>query len=128
MKSKIRKDTGSARGFTLVETMFVVLLLGLLASLSIPGFIRNRQASQAAVCRDSLRLINSGIQQYMLENSVTNVPAITDPELGIYFQVGAAPTNCPTGVLYQMPATGDEAPTCPIGYPHTFPWDASQGF
>lgn len=114
-------------GFTLVETMFIVLIIGLLASLAIPGFVRNRQASQAAVCRDNLRLINAAVQQYMLENGVTNVPALTDPELTIYFQSGSTPTNCPTGAIYLAPTTGFDPPTCPVGTPHIFPWDNSSG-
>lgn len=123
MRKKLRGKNHPSDGFTLVEIMFVVLLLGMLVGLSVPGFIRNREESQATVCRDNLRQINSAIQQYMLENTTTNVPAITDPDIGIYFQAGSAPTNCPTGVFYAMPLTGQDSPTCAIGANHVYPWN-----
>src|SRR3954470_24515328 len=52
---RIRRDAG----FTLIDMLFVVSLIGLLASMAIPGLMRARGAAQASSALGTLRLINS---------------------------------------------------------------------
>jgi len=54
-------------GFTLIEIMIVVALIGLLASIAIPNFIRSRQKTQTNVCINNLREIDYAVQQWALE-------------------------------------------------------------
>jgi prepilin-type N-terminal cleavage/methylation domain-containing protein len=56
-------------GFTLVEIMIVVSIIALLAALAVPGFLRARKRSQASRIINDLRLIDSAVDQYAIENN-----------------------------------------------------------
>jgi type IV pilus assembly protein PilA len=53
-------------GFTLIDMLFVVALIGLLASLAIPGLMRAKGAAQAASALGSMRLVNSAELSYAI--------------------------------------------------------------
>jgi type IV pilus assembly protein PilA len=63
----------SKKGFTLVEIMIVVVIIGLLAAMAIPAFQKVRSSSQEKAITNNLRQIASAAQQYMLEHGVTQV-------------------------------------------------------
>jgi type IV pilus assembly protein PilA len=80
------KTSRSNKGFTLVEIMIVVVIIGLLAAMAIPAFKKVRENSVNGALRNDARQISSAAQQYMLENSLTsvtyNITAATGDVLG----------------------------------------------
>src|ERR1035437_34536 len=85
-------------GFTLVEIMIVVAIIGLLAAIAIPNFVKARQTAQTNACINNLRVIDGAKQQWGLEKGQisTATPQSTDlvPYLG---RAGSTMPNCPLG-------------------------------
>lgn len=59
----------STGGFTLVEIMIVVAIIGLLAGIAVPSFLRARMRSQAMDVLNDLRILDAALEQYALENN-----------------------------------------------------------
>ncbi len=69
------------KGFTLVEIMIVVAIIGLLAAIAIPSFMRARTTSQMNACINNLRQIESGKEQLGMELGLTNGAVIENASL-----------------------------------------------
>ncbi len=118
----MKNSTSRKSGFTLVEIMIVVAIIGLLAAIAIPNFVKARTTSQMNACINNLRQIDGAKQQWGLETkqqaTATPVQSDIDPYLG---RAGsAANVVCPAGGSTATFATSytinplTNAPTCQI--------------
>jgi len=64
-------NTSSKRGFTLVEIMIVVVIIGLLAAMAVPSFQKVRRSSQDKAVTNNMRQLGAAADQYFLENGVS---------------------------------------------------------
>jgi prepilin-type N-terminal cleavage/methylation domain-containing protein len=75
-------------GFTLVEIMIVVAIIALLAAIAVPGFLRARKRSQASRVINDLRLIDSAVDQYAIENNKASGAAVNITDWTKYLKAG----------------------------------------
>ena len=89
MTMNTKNKTPRTSGFTLVEIMITVAIIGLLAAIAIPNFVRARGNSQASGCLNNLRQIDAAIQQWALENNAAGSARVTSNNLRPYLDRGA---------------------------------------
>jgi len=83
-------NTSRKAGFTLVEIMIVVAIIGLLAAIAIPNFVKARKTSQTNACINNLRQIDGAKQQWALEEGKQSSDTPSNGELQAYLGRGAA--------------------------------------
>ena len=94
------------KGFTLVEIMIVVAIIGLLAALAIPNFIKARNRSRDSICVNNMKVIASAIEQVAMEENLNILVAGV-----IGWNAAAAPgTFGCTGATAYLKI----APVCPV--------------
>ncbi len=72
------------RGFTLVEIMIVVVIIGILAALAIPVFTKVRSSSQDKAVLNNLRQVASAANQYILNQGVSQVTTSNIVGVGLH--------------------------------------------
>jgi prepilin-type N-terminal cleavage/methylation domain-containing protein len=81
-------------GFTLVEIMIAIAIIGLLAGISIPNFLKARSVAQADTCISHLREIDTATQEWALENKKNEHQAVIYADILPYLKGNM---TCPTG-------------------------------
>jgi prepilin-type N-terminal cleavage/methylation domain-containing protein len=84
----LRKLNTNRAGFTLVEIMIVVAIIALLAAIAVPNFLRSRKRSQATQVLEDLRILDSAVDQYAIENNKSSGANPTFADLQNYMKNG----------------------------------------
>lgn len=85
---KTSQKFNGSKGFTLVEIMIVVAIIGLLAAIAIPNFVKARKTSQLNACLSNLRIIDGAIQQWAMENGKSGVDTVLEADIVPYLGRG----------------------------------------
>jgi len=102
----MKKNIHRPGGFTLVEIMIVVGIIGLLVAIALPNFMKSRATSQQNACINNLRQINSAVEQWAMENgqSAGSPPPVLATDLTPYIQLNSNSSipSCPAGGTYTI--------------------------
>jgi len=90
------------KGFTLVELMVVVLIIGILVAIAIPLYTKSQENAQRNACKANLRTMMGSIAQYASENNGSYPSSLDDLQSGGYLK--SVPT-CPGGGTYTYDST-----------------------
>ncbi len=104
------------RGFTLVEIMIVVLIIGILLAIAVPSFINARERSRANACRSNLRQIQAAKEQWAMANN--QGPTATPAQADLSPDFIQNWPSCPSNGNYTI-GNMSTNPTCSIGGTHS---------
>lgn len=82
----MRTPTYGTAGFTMVELMIVVAVIGLLAAIAFPSYVRARTQSQANACINNLRQIDDASQEWALESHQAANAAVSFTDIQPYLK------------------------------------------
>ena len=97
------------KGFTLVEIMIVVLIIGIQLAIAIPNFIKARESSRKQTCITALKQIDSAKEQCAQQNKWDTWHQCEKKDL--YPTYLKEEPTCPSGGTYTVGKIG-EPPTC----------------
>ena len=103
----------TSRGFTLVEIMIVVLIIGILLAIAVPNFIKARESSRVRTCVANLKQIEAAKEQWAMENKKTSTDTPVQADLeGTNGYIKKWP-SCPSGGTYTINDVAT-APACSL--------------
>jgi len=105
------------KGFTLVEIMIVVAIIGLLAAVAIPNFMRARTTAQRNACIANLKQLDGAKSLWALDSGAATGASVTMGDL-VTDYIKTTP-SCPASGTYTLGNIGTE-PVCTVAT-HTLP-------
>jgi prepilin-type N-terminal cleavage/methylation domain-containing protein len=99
------------KGFTLVEIMIVVLIIGILMAIAVPNFIQARSTSRKNSCIANLKQIDSAKEQFAMETKLDTGATVLSTDLAPTY-IKSFP-SCPGGGVYTVAVVGTN-PSCSL--------------
>ena len=99
-------DRQHREGFTLLEIMIVVALIGMLATLAMPAFMKVRKQSQGKRIVNDARVIDSAIDAWAMENNKSDGDTVDTVQIATYSKSGAINTSDILGNAYGIGPVG----------------------
>jgi len=95
-------------GFTIIEIMVVVVLVGLLLGMAVPNYLKSRKESRKQTCIANLWSLNEAVKQWVLENNIVVGASIAGNEDAIYDYLRRKRATCPDAGTYTFGIVGVE--------------------
>jgi competence protein ComGC len=119
--SRIKRSAGALTGgglalgglITGYLSLALIPIIGMLAAIAIPNFVKARSTAQMNMCISNLRQLDGAKQQWALENKKQTTDTPTAQELDTYLHRSFTTLKCPAGGVYTINAVG-EKPACSI--------------
>lgn len=104
-------------GFTLIEIMVVVSIIGVLLAIAVPSFVHTRETAQSKSCIENLKKLQLAKESWAMDNNKASTATPTQTDLiGAALYLKVMP-QCNAGGTYSLNDIGT-APTCSIGGTH----------
>ncbi len=103
-------------GYTLVELMIAVVIIGVLASIALPNYYKTRVGTRKGICMNNLRQIEAVVDRWVFENDIDEGHIVTqEEENDIYAYLKNGKPECPARGTYTITVIGNyPAVTCSI--------------
>ena len=113
----MKRRNNKSEGFTLPEIMLVVAIIGLVATLALPAFVRARTSTRTMVCLNNLRIIDTAKTQFTVEAQRQLGDSVQGTDLDLYLKSAYTDIIEPAGFEYVIGEVG-QLPTCTFGGTH----------
>jgi len=124
----IQKLRGNSKGFTLIELMIVIAIIGILAAIAIPNFIAYRDKAYCGYAEGDAQNTLAALSSYFSEPNRTTLPSVaelvTAEELSLNNAAGSVSLTEGNGFTV---AVGDDSNRCPRGDTYTATMGGAQG-